>query len=112
MQRFISAAEREESGSTVYFEFQPGALKNRFWQPDSLYISPEAFDESGLESLLRAVLPDFAYYGVSRVTKRKWKAVQSAAEQADDDARAVVAELAPWADACFLNHRVFHVLGL
>ena len=112
MRYFLSAAARNESGSTAYFEFQKGAFKNKFWLPDSLYLSAELFDRSGLGPLLRAALPKFAYFGVSRVTKRQWEAILRAAEQADDDTRAIVAELAPWATDCFSDRRVFHILGL
>ena len=112
MRYFVSAAAREKSGSTSYYEFQKGAFRNRFWLPDSMYLSAETFDRSDLGRLLRAVLPQFDAFGVSRVTKRQWEALRRMAELSEEDTRAMVEELTPWAAACFSACRVFHILGL
>ena len=112
MEYFITAAARKESGSTAFFEFQVGAFKNKFWQPDSLYLSAERMAESGLSALLRETLPGYSPYGVTRVTKKQWAALLSAGETADAGTRKLLSELTPWVQNCFQKRRVFHILGL
>ena len=108
----VTAAERAQSGSTAYYEFQPGAFRHRFWQADSLYLSASLFEQTGLGAFLGEHLPGFSPFGVTRVTKRAWEALLEASGAAEEPVRELIAELRPWARNCFGKRRVFHILGL
>ncbi len=112
MRFFVTAAEREAGGSTGFLEFQRGAFRGKYWLPDSICLPAELFSQSGLSALLRETLPGFTPYNVTRVTKKQWNALLAASAGADAQTQAMLAELSPWADACFSRCRVFHIIGL
>ena len=112
MKYFVTEVERNASGSTCYFEFQKGKIKNKYWLKDSIYLHADLFDELMLFHLFSASLGSFDYYGPTNVvSKVKWNII---VEKSKENAQweIVVQELMPWVEECFIKHSYFTICGI
>lgn len=87
---------KSQLAGSCYFEFQRGWQDGRFWLADSLYLPDEDFDRLELPSLLFRVIPEFNYYGPTRVTTAQWAEVLAQSAKAGLGTRAVLQEINQW----------------
>ena len=69
MQFFVDEKQRSASQSTCYLEFQKGHFSEQFWLANSINISGELWDKYHLSNLIRSVVKNFDYYGITEVTE-------------------------------------------
>ena len=112
MTYFVTEEQRKASQSTCYFEFQKGKHENQFWKEDSLCIHMDVFDKLNLFDLFSAVIPAFAYYGITQVTASDYEAIKARASKCGEEISAAVMELDCWARDCFAHENCFTVLGI
>lgn len=111
MKYFLNEAERKESKSTCYFEFQNGKYQGNHWLKDSLCLHADKFDEFGLYDLFSRSIKDFNYYGPTEVCKAQWMCLvkKSARNEFWND---IITELMPWAEMCFEKYNCFTICGI
>lgn len=112
MKYFVNETDRKASHSTCYFEFQKGRYHEKHWLPDSVSIRDEVWDELNLSALICSVIKDFDYFGITIVTKAQWSQIVENSKKAGTQWEAVIAQLVPWANACFEEQDVFTILGI
>jgi len=111
MQFFLNPAERKASGSSCFFEFQPGKFCGKHWLESSVCLHADRFDELDLWKLFSGVLKEFSYCGPTEVRQDQWAClVKNAGER--ESWQTVIAELTPWAEACFRTHSCFTICGI
>lgn len=112
---FLTASEREQTGSTCFHEFYKGKWdeeKMIFWSEDSLYLDDDVMYSLKLGRLFYAVNSEYDRCGVTEITEMMWNKVSSLAAAEGGELAAAVKELAPWAEANFKEHRIFTILGI
>ena len=112
MRYFLSEAERKQTHSTCYFEFQKGAYQGECWLSDSLYLYVDVFDDLKLFKLFSGAIPHFEYYGVTTVSKDEWQALVRLSKECGGEKEAVISELTSWVEKCFEIEEVFTIWGM
>lgn len=113
MKKYIlSAEERINKGGTMYFEFQKGTYGEVHWKDDSCYLYADYFDKFRLYEFFNDALSNFAYYGVTEVTKDEWQLIIKCAHDKGGIVEKLILELVPWADENYKNYDVFTILGI
>ncbi len=97
-----------------YFEFQKGNyfIKEKHWLHDSLFIDGDIVDELNLGELFYKTIPNFNYYGPTKVTKEQWLAVKEMNEQLTLQVKDVINEIDEWVQNCFLTDNCFSICGI
>ena len=112
MNYFLSEEQRKASGGTLYFEFQKGKHKNKFWLKDSMCIHADLFDKLMLFQLFADSLGAFDYYGSNNVIKKEqWNKIVEKSKE-NKHWQPVIEELMSWAEECFAKHDCFTVCGI
>lgn len=111
MQYFCTADQRKGS---CYHEFYRGKWKeNDFWNPRSLFLHDDRMLDTGLAQAFRAVLPAYAYYGVTEVTQSQWLSVREYAKtHLGQAAQNALAEIDGWAKDVFIKEGLLSILGI
>ena len=112
MPYFCTETQRHASGSTCYFEFQKGSYNNRCWLSDSLNLHDSIFESLGLHLLFIQAIPNFDYYGLTKVSKPQWEQLKQMAHNAGGEIEAAVMELNRWVITCFQEHSAFTIYGM
>ena len=112
MKYFVNEAERKASHSSCYFEFQKGQYHGACWLQDSISIRDALWDKFKLSELIGGVIGDFAYFGITIVTKKQWNQIVQNSRKAGSDWEDIITEAIPWANDCFEKHEVFTILGI
>lgn len=108
---FIDEEQRKKSHGTCYFELQKGRYNGKCWLSDSINIHADLWDEYHLSDLFRHVIKEFAYYGITAVTKQQWNEIVRISQK-NDMWKSVIDEADLWVNNCFKEHDVFTILGL
>lgn len=112
MQYFITEAQRKARQSTCYFEFQTGQKRSKykpvFWKEDSLLLDDDCMNETGFYK----IIPDFAPFGISLISKKAWSVMQSRAAQEGGVIQEILEELSPWVEENFARYDYFVILGI
>lgn len=111
MNFFVTEEQHKASHSSCYFEFQKGHYHDKCWLPDSISIHDDLWEKYQLSDLIAQVIKEFDCYGITVVGKAQWKKIVELSQEAATW-QAVIADAAPWVDACFKEHDVFTILGL
>lgn len=111
MKYFLNEAERKESGSTCYFEFQEGKFKNKFWLKNSLCLHADVFDTLMLYELFSDSIEEFCYYVPNEVNKEQWNNLIKKSKE-NEQWKSVIEELKPWVEQCFTKHDCFTICGI
>ena len=112
---FLTASEREQTGSTCFHEFYKGNWdeeKMIFWAEDSMYLDDDVMYSLKLGSILNTVNSEYDQCGVTEITEMMWSRVAAIAAEEGGELERAVKELAPWAAANFKEHPVFTILGI
>lgn len=112
MKFFINEEERKASKSTWYFEFQKGEYDNRCWKIDSINISEGVWNEYELSDLFKKAIPDFDYYGVTRVSLKQWKKILKICVNKRHKSVCVINDMKDWVNECFKSFDCFTICGL
>ena len=112
MKYFITAKQRKASQSTLYFEFQKGHFKGKFWKDDSVYLHTDTFDQLGLFELFSAIAPDFCYYSTTEISHGQYETLKSTALKLGGEIATVIEELDVWAAECYRTVNCFSILGI
>lgn len=112
MNFFVDAERREASHSTCYFEFIKGRYKGKCWLPNSISIRDYLWDEYNLSELIRQVVKEFDYCGITIVTKEQWNEIVKISRKNGGVWKAVIEEAVPWANDCFKKHNEFSIFGI
>ena len=112
MQYFVKERERKASQSTCYLEFQKGRYNGQCWRYSSISIRDEIWDEHQMSQLVRTVVPDFDYCGLTVITKAQWEAIVENSRDEACPGRPVIEEAIPWVNRCFEKQEVFTICGL
>ncbi len=108
---FLNAAQRKDSRSTCYFEFQRGSHREKHWLQDSLYLHADQFDALRLYELCAEAVEGFNYYGPTAVHPVQW--AHMIRLSADNDPwQEIIAELTPWVESCFGKYKCFTICGI
>lgn len=111
MKYFCLPSEQEGS---CYHEFYRGKwVENDFWNPNSLLLHDDVLMDTELYQAFHAVLPHYAYYGITEVTAAEWSSVQKyAAEHLGAKAQEALAEAEDWLHDIFEKEGVLSILGI
>ena len=112
MTYLLTSPQRKASGGTLYFEFQKGPFKGKFWKDDSLYLHADTFDRLDFSPLFSAALPDFHYYGDTRVSPHQYELLNASALERGGETALLFAELHTWVTECFQKDPCFTILGI
>jgi hypothetical protein len=112
MQYFITEAQRKARHSTCYFEFQKGQKKHEyqpvFWKEDSLLLDDDCMNETGFYK----IIPNFAPFGITRISKEAWRVMESRAAQEGGVIQEILEEFSLWAEKNFAQYTYFVILGI
>jgi len=108
---FLDEAQRKETGSTCYFEFQKGQFRHKFWLKDSLFLHADTFDSLMLYALFSGSVQEFCYYAPTEVSKEQWQTLVINAKE-NEQWKGVIEELSPWVETCFAKHKCFTICGI
>jgi hypothetical protein len=111
MTYFLTAPQRKETQSTLYFEFQKGRFRHKFWKDDSIYLHADIFDRLGLDAIFSELIPNFHYFADTWVSAEQYHAVRAVALAHGGELAAVFAELDVWVTECFRTEDCFTILG-
>lgn len=98
-----------------YFdEFVQGNWDGKtYWNPDSLYLCSDIFDDLGLyANLFSRAIQNYSHWGVTVVTRTDWKKITHVAAEQGGEIAELIKELSPWAEDNFQNYEVFIILGI
>ena len=108
---FVDENQRKASQSTSYFEFQKGHYTT-CWCENSINICTWLWDEYEMSGLIRQVIKDFDYYGITEVTKKQWNRLVELSKATSAKAEPILMEAASWAEECFKENEVFTIIGM
>ena len=108
---FVDENQRKASQSTSYFEFQKGHYTT-CWCENSINICTWVWDEYEMSGLIRQVIKDFDYYGITEVTKKQWNRLVELSKATSAKAEPILMEAASWAEECFKENEVFTIIGM
>ena len=108
---FVDENQRKASQSTSYFEFQKGHYTT-CWCENSINIRTWLWDEYEMSGLIRQVIKDFDYYGITEVTKKQWNRLVELSKATSAKAEPILMEAASWAEECFKENEVFTIIGM
>lgn len=112
MRYFITEVQRKVRHSTCYFEFQTGQKKYEyqpvFWKEDSLLLDDDCVNETGFYK----IIPNFAPFGITRISKEAWRVMESRAAREGGVMQEMLEELSPWAEKNFAQYAYFVILGI
>lgn len=103
--------EKQRNG-TFYHEFQTGDRKKVFWDKTSLLLSDAVMDESRFGAFLDKNIPDYDYYGSTKVNKETWIKLVKESENESETIRDIIAELTPWAKRSIAMYGCFTIIGI
>lgn len=112
MKFFVTEEKRKASHSTCYFEFQKGRYRNKCWLPDSISIRDDLWNKYCLSDLIRQVIKEFDYCGITEVTKNQWNEIVKLSQEAEADWKQVIEDATAWVNDCFKKYDVFTICGL
>ena len=112
MNYLITAEQRKASHSTLYFEFQKGPFRNKFWLSDSIYLHADIFDQLGMYDLFVTSIPDFDYYMDTQVSPSQYKVLEANAMACGGQIAEVFVELNSWVNECFQQEACFTICGI
>lgn len=112
MTYFIKEKERKASHSTCFFEFQEGQYHDECWLDSSISISEVMWCKYQMSHLIKMVVTDFDYYGLTEITKEQWIEIVEKSHSADCACGDVIQEAIPWANKCFEKYDVFTIIGM
>ena len=107
-----SASRRKKLGGTCYFEFQRGQYRGKHWLECSVFLHADLFDSLNLYEVFSQALPKFDYYGVTEVTPDQYINLKTLALHRGSQAAALIRELDPWVEDCFLTETRFTICGI
>ena len=107
-----SAFRRKMLGGTCYFEFQRGQYYGKHWLERSVFLHADLFDKLNLCEVFSQALPKFDYYGVTEVTPAQYEKLKALALHRGGQAAALIRELDPWVEDCFLTETIFTICGI
>ena len=111
MKYFLNEAERKESRSTCYFEFQKGKFRHKHWLKDSLCLHADVFDTLMLYYLFSDSIEGFCYYAPNEVSKEQWNNLVEKSKE-NEHWKNVIEELKPWVEECFTEYVCFTICGI
>ena len=111
MKHFVTAAQRQ---GTCYHEFWRGKWDGvSFWAADSILLHDDILDECrGFAEALLAVIPTYASFGVTEVSRPQWEAVGALVGAMGGSAAELYREADVWAKEVFRTHACFTILGI
>ncbi len=109
---FLNARERENIGSTEFWEFQTGEYTEKHWLENSMYIHDDVILEINAAEIFDTVFSSFGYYGITRVTLNEWNAMKAAAEKTGGAVKEMFSELELWAEKCLESNMCFTICGI
>lgn len=112
MKYFVNEDERKASGSTCFFEFQKGKYHNKCWLPDSISIDMDIFDDLKLYELIKSIVPNFDYYGLTEINANEWEKILSTAHSIGGKTEKVIQEANEWATTAFSEFPVITICGI
>lgn len=112
MKYFITEDVRKATGSTCFFEFQKGKYHNKCWLPDSISIENDVFDELKLYEIIKTVIPDFDYYGLTEISRNSWDRIVKQAIAVGGKAEEAITEANEWAMATYSEYSVITICGI
>ena len=112
MKYFVNEEQRKNSHSTCYLEFQAGRYHDKCWLDTSISIRDELWDKYHVSKLIREVIPEFDFYGVTVITKKQWNSIVAKSQTDECACREIIAEAIPWAEKCFETNDVFTIVGI
>ena len=65
-----------------------------------------------MSGLIRQVIKDFDYYGITEVTKKQWNRLVELSKATSAKAEPILTEAASWAEECFKENEVFTIIGM
>ena len=111
MKYFLNEAERKESRSTCYFEFQKGEFRHKHWLKDSFCLHADVFDTLMLYYLFSGAIEGFCYYAPNEVSKEQWNNLVEKSKE-NEHWKNVIEELKPWVEECFTEYVCFTICGI
>ena len=115
MKYFVTEKERKEYGSSCFHEFQKGGWDERnpeFWKEDSVCIHDDIMCELAFGSLIQKVIPEYDPFGITMITRARWKKIVDAASEMGGDIAVLVDEADVWAQETFREYGLFTILGI
>ena len=112
MRYLITAEQRKATHSTLYFEFQKWAFRDKHWLSDSVYLHADIFDRLGMHELFSKSLPDFDYYYVTQVSHDQYAALKQSAAAYGAEVSVLFEELDGWVNQCFRSESCFTICGI
>lgn len=111
MKHFITPPQRQ---GTCYHEFWRGKWDGKsFWAADSILLHDDVMDECpDFPKALLAVIPGYAPFGVTEVTRPQWEAVGRLADAAGGTKKELYDEADAWAREVFRTLDCFTILGI
>lgn len=103
--------EKQRNG-TFYHEFQTGDRKKVFWDKTSLLLSDAVMDESRFGAFLDKNIPDYDYYGSTKINKEAWIKLVKESENESETIRDIMTELTPWAKRSIAMYGCFTIIGI
>ncbi len=97
-----------------YFEFQKGDYftEEKHWLESSLFIDDDIVNALNLGALFGEAIPNFNYYGPTKVTKEQWLAVKKMSENMTLQIKDAINEIDEWVQNCFLTDNCFSICGI
>lgn len=112
MKYFVNEDERKATGSTCFFEFQKGKYHDECWLPDSISIEDDIFDDLKLYEIIKTVVPDFDYYGLTEITRNNWDRIVRQAIAEGGKTEEAIMEANEWAVAVYSEYPVITLCGI
>ena len=97
---------------TCYHEFQKGKFEGSFWHEDSLLLHDDILIHLNLKNLFMSIIPHYNSYNETEVTPNDWKEIYIKACEIGGETKVVIEELNSWAEATFISHGLFTILGI
>lgn len=97
-----------------YFEFQMGDyfFEEKHWLKSSLFLDEDMVNELNLGRLFLLAIPDFDYFGPTRVNREQWTRIKQLSMDMSPSVQAVIDEIHQWAQGCFQSEECFTILGV
>lgn len=96
------------------FEFQKGDyfIEENHWLESSLFVNEDIVNALNLGALFCKAIPNFNYYGPTKVTQEQWLAVKKISESMTFQIRNIIDEIDEWVQTCFLSDACFSICGI
>lgn len=112
MKYFITEAERKQTKSTCFIEFQHGRYEGEIWHIDSICMDEEIFYDLKLKRLFSSLLEQFDYFGITQVTEEQFVKIKAAASNYLPETSEAIEELNEWLGKNEPGSVLFTIIGM